>query len=27
MYDIRWIREEPEAFDTAMRRRGLEPLS
>jgi len=27
MFDIRWIREEPEAFDAAMKRRGLEPLS
>jgi len=27
MYDIRWIREEPDAFDAAMKRRGLEPLS
>ena len=27
MFDIRWIREEPEAFDTAMKRRGLDPLS
>jgi len=27
MFDIRWIREEPEAFDTAMKRRGLDALS
>ncbi|GAB4393415.1 MAG: serine--tRNA ligase [Kiloniellaceae bacterium] len=27
MFDIRWIREEPEAFDAAMQRRGLAPLS
>jgi seryl-tRNA synthetase len=27
MYDIRWIREDPEAFDTALKRRGLQPLS
>ena len=27
MLDIRWIREEPEAFDTALKRRGLEPLA
>ena len=27
MFDIRWIREEPEAFDEGMRRRGLEPAS
>ena len=27
MFDIRWIREEPEAFDAAMARRGLNPLS
>ena len=27
MYDIKWIREEPEAFDAAMTRRGLAPLS
>ncbi len=25
MFDIRWIRENPEAFDEGMRRRGLEP--
>ena len=27
MYDIKWIREEPEAFYGAMKRGGLEPLS
>ncbi|WP_137044543.1 serine--tRNA ligase [Pseudolabrys sp. FHR47] len=27
MYDIRWIRENPEAFDRGLKRRGLEPLS
>ena len=27
MYDIKWIRENPEAFDTGLKRRGLEPLS
>src|SRR3546814_527856 len=27
MFDIRWIREEPEAFDAALKRRGLAPLS
>jgi len=27
MYDIRWIREYPEAFDRGLTRRGLEPLS
>jgi seryl-tRNA synthetase len=27
MYDIRWIREHPEAFDRGLTRRGLEPLS
>jgi seryl-tRNA synthetase len=27
MYDIRWIREEPAAFDSAMTRRGLAALS
>lgn len=27
MHDIRWIRENPEAFDKALARRGLEPLS
>ena len=27
MYDIKWIREEPAAFDRAMTRRGLKPLS
>ncbi len=25
MYDIKWIRENPEAFDTGLKRRGLEP--
>ena len=27
MFDIRWIREEPEAFDAGLRRRGLDPCS
>jgi len=27
MFDLKWIRENPDAFDRAMRRRGLEPLS
>ncbi len=27
MYDIKWIRENPEAFDSGLKRRGLEPLS
>ena len=27
MYDIKWIRENPEAFDDGLKRRGLEPLS
>jgi len=27
MYDIKWIREQPEAFDNGLKRRGLEPLS
>lgn len=27
MYDIKWIRENAEAFDIGLRRRGLEPLS
>jgi seryl-tRNA synthetase len=27
MFDIRWIREEPEAFDAALQRRGLQPLA
>jgi seryl-tRNA synthetase len=27
MYDIKWIREHPEAFDRGLTRRGLEPLS
>src|SRR3546814_14437847 len=27
MFDIRWIREEPQTFDAALRRRGLAPLS
>jgi seryl-tRNA synthetase len=27
MYDIKWIRENPEAFDRGLQRRGLEPLS
>jgi seryl-tRNA synthetase len=27
MHDIKWIRDNPEAFDKALARRGLEPLS
>jgi len=27
MYDIKWIREHPEAFDRGLKRRGLAPLS
>jgi seryl-tRNA synthetase len=27
MYDIKWIREQPDAFDRGLKRRGLEPLS
>ena len=27
MFDIRWIRDNPEAFDAGMKRRGLEPQS
>ncbi|MBI3705896.1 MAG: serine--tRNA ligase [Rhizobiales bacterium] len=27
MYDIKWIREHPEAFDKGLKRRGLAPLS
>ncbi len=27
MYDIKWIREQPAAFDKGLTRRGLEPLS
>jgi seryl-tRNA synthetase len=27
MYDIKWIRENPQAFDKGLKRRGLEPLS
>ena len=27
MYDIKWIREQPEAFDRGLTRRGLAPLS
>jgi seryl-tRNA synthetase len=27
MFDLKWIRENPEAFDAGMRRRGLEPQS
>ncbi len=27
MYDIKWIRENPDAFDRGLTRRGLEPLS
>ena len=27
MFDIRWIRESPEAFDAGLQRRGLEPMA
>src|SRR5476649_731311 len=27
MYDIKWIREHPDAFDHGLKRRGLQPLS
>jgi len=27
MFDIRWIRDNPDAFDDGLRKRGLEPLS
>ena len=27
MYDIKWIRDNPEAFDAGLKRRGLAPLS
>lgn len=27
MHDIRWIRDNPDAFDAALKRRGLDPLS
>src|SRR3982074_97872 len=27
MHDIKWLRENPDAFDAALKRRGLEPLS
>ena len=27
MYDIKWIREHPDAFDRGLKRRGLDPLS
>src|SRR6266403_2755345 len=27
MHDIKWIRDNPAAFDTALKRRGLEPQS
>ena len=27
MHDIKWIRENPEAFDAGLKRRGLEPES
>src|SRR5215813_14118870 len=27
MYDIKWIRDHPDAFDQGLKRRGLEPLS
>ncbi|HCD85809.1 MAG TPA: serine--tRNA ligase, partial [Agrobacterium sp.] len=27
MHDIKWIRENPEAFDAALARRGVEPTA
>ncbi len=27
MFDIKWIRDNPDAFDEGLRRRGLEPAS
>ena len=27
MHDIKWIRENPEAFDAGLKRRGLAPLA
>ena len=27
MYDIKWIREHPDAFDSGLKRRGLDPLA
>jgi seryl-tRNA synthetase len=27
MFDVKWIRDNPEAFDAALQRRGLDPLS
>ena len=27
MHDIKWIRDNPAAFDAGLKRRGLEPLS
>ena len=27
MPDLKWIRDNPDAFDAALTRRGLEPLS
>ena len=27
MFDVRWIRDHPEAFDAGLARRGLAPLS
>ncbi len=27
MFDVKWIRDNPQAFDAGLRRRGLEPLS
>ncbi|MGB9064373.1 MAG: serine--tRNA ligase, partial [Pseudolabrys sp.] len=27
MYDIKWIRAHPDAFDRGLKRRGLEPVS
>ena len=27
MHDIKWIRDNADAFDAALKRRGLEPLS
>ena len=27
MFDVKWIRENPEAFDTGLARRGVDPQS
>ena len=27
MHDIKWIRDNPEAFDAGLKRRGLQPMS